>query len=253
MLSMTPINPTFIEARDAILQADCATNACANEALDLGRLRRPRPRLRRRGSLPGQRALPRPATRRSTSRSRALPRRRQSAHRRHGRRQRRQQQRRHRSGRAGQATVKLTNPWRGAGKAVGERHGDPQHLDARRSPSTTTRSTYGAIAPQGTATGDTFLITVDPSVACGSAIDFTLTTVVEPRHHLDHLPGPPGQPQRHRSGRHLHRRSEPGPHDRGQPAARRLPPDHRHRRLRDRRPQLPRRQPHPPRPSATSR
>ena len=30
-LKMTPLNPTFIEARDALLDADCATNACANE------------------------------------------------------------------------------------------------------------------------------------------------------------------------------------------------------------------------------
>ena len=31
-LKMTPINPSFTDARDAILDADCATNACANEA-----------------------------------------------------------------------------------------------------------------------------------------------------------------------------------------------------------------------------
>ena len=31
-LKMTPVDPTFTEARDAILNADCATNACANEA-----------------------------------------------------------------------------------------------------------------------------------------------------------------------------------------------------------------------------
>ncbi len=30
-LKMTPADPTFIDARDAILDADCATNACANE------------------------------------------------------------------------------------------------------------------------------------------------------------------------------------------------------------------------------
>ena len=31
-LKMTPIDPSFTDARDAILDADCATNACANEA-----------------------------------------------------------------------------------------------------------------------------------------------------------------------------------------------------------------------------
>src|SRR5262249_37932165 len=30
-LKMTPIDPNFLDARDAILDADCATNACANE------------------------------------------------------------------------------------------------------------------------------------------------------------------------------------------------------------------------------
>jgi len=30
-MKMTPSNPSFIEARDAILDADCATNGCANE------------------------------------------------------------------------------------------------------------------------------------------------------------------------------------------------------------------------------
>ena len=28
---MTPINPSFIDARDALIDADCAANACANE------------------------------------------------------------------------------------------------------------------------------------------------------------------------------------------------------------------------------
>jgi uncharacterized repeat protein (TIGR01451 family) len=31
-LKMTPINPSFTDARDALIDADCATNACANEA-----------------------------------------------------------------------------------------------------------------------------------------------------------------------------------------------------------------------------
>ena len=30
-LKLTPIDPSFIDARDALLDADCATNACANE------------------------------------------------------------------------------------------------------------------------------------------------------------------------------------------------------------------------------
>ena len=30
-LKLTPIDPSFIDARDALIDADCATNACANE------------------------------------------------------------------------------------------------------------------------------------------------------------------------------------------------------------------------------
>jgi subtilisin-like proprotein convertase family protein len=30
-MKMTPINPSFLQARDALIAADCATNACANE------------------------------------------------------------------------------------------------------------------------------------------------------------------------------------------------------------------------------
>jgi subtilisin-like proprotein convertase family protein len=30
-LKLTPINPTYLDARDALIDADCATNACANE------------------------------------------------------------------------------------------------------------------------------------------------------------------------------------------------------------------------------
>lgn len=30
-LKLTPANPTFIQARDALISADCASNACANE------------------------------------------------------------------------------------------------------------------------------------------------------------------------------------------------------------------------------
>src|SRR5262249_58805766 len=31
-MKLTPANPSFIEARDALFAADCAANACANEA-----------------------------------------------------------------------------------------------------------------------------------------------------------------------------------------------------------------------------
>ncbi|MBK8739581.1 MAG: DUF11 domain-containing protein [Betaproteobacteria bacterium] len=72
--------------------------------------------------------------------------------------------------------MKLTNPWRAATRAV---------TGATATLSTTTpgitiydnSATWGAIAPQGTATGDPFTFTVDPAVAAGTAIDFTLDIV----------------------------------------------------------------------------
>ena len=174
-LKMTPINPTFVEARDAILQADCATNACANESsiwagfADRG--------------LGYGAAAPYKVQGRYLASHEAV----------------------HESfatpfldvvnpltdvtiddsaannngvidpGEPVKLTVKLTNPWRGATKGV---------ASATATLSTSTpgitiydnTSTYGAIAPQGSATGDTFLIGVAPNVPCGSAIDFTLTT-----------------------------------------------------------------------------
>src|SRR4029079_8805322 len=72
-------------------------------------------------------------------------------------------------------TVKLTNPWRRATKAV---------VSATATLTTATpgvtitdaSSTYGPIAPQGTATGDTFAVKLTSAVPCGSAIAFTLST-----------------------------------------------------------------------------
>ena len=97
-LKMTPINPSFTEARDALIDADCAANACANErsiwagfadrGLGYGAVA---PFFlvynNRRGPHGGPRVL-----------QPAVPRRRRSGRRRRRRRQRGQQQRRPRSG-----------------------------------------------------------------------------------------------------------------------------------------------------------
>jgi len=175
-LKMTPINPTFVEARDAIIAADCATNACANEASIwagfadrglgygaaapykiMGRYVRSHEGVKESFQVPYldvANALTDVTVddTAANNNGRVDP------------------------GEPIKLTVKLTNPWRAAAKAV---------TSATATLTTTTTgvtvydgtSAYGAIAPQGTATGDTFLITVDPSVPCGSAIDFTLTTV----------------------------------------------------------------------------
>ena len=175
-LKLTPINPTFIDGRDAIIQADCATNACANEGSIwagfadrglgygaaapykfIGRYVRSHEGIKESFSVPYLDVV-NPLTDVTINDSAANnngaidP------------------------GEAIKITVKLTNPWRAASKGV---------TGATASLSTTTAgitiwdntATYGAIAPQGSATGDTFLFTVAPSVAAGSAIDFTLTTV----------------------------------------------------------------------------
>jgi uncharacterized repeat protein (TIGR01451 family) len=175
-LKMTPIDPSFTDARDAILNADCATHACANEAtLWAG--------FADRGLGYGAKTpynivfgfaaahmgilesfsspfldVVNPATDvtiddSATNNNGAID-----------------------PGEAVKLTVKLTNPWHGATKAV---------TAATATLTTSTpgvtivdnTSVYGPIAPQGSATGDTFLISVDPSVACGSALNFTLTTV----------------------------------------------------------------------------
>jgi uncharacterized repeat protein (TIGR01451 family) len=175
-LKMTPLDPSFTDARDAILNADCATHACANEAtLWAG--------FADRGLGYGAKTpyniifgfaaahigilesfsspflnVANPATDvtiddSATNNNGAID-----------------------PGEAVKLTVKLTNPWRGAGKAV-------TAVTATLSTSTSgvtivnSSAVYGPIAPQGTATGGPFLITVAPSVACGSAINFTLTTV----------------------------------------------------------------------------
>ena len=175
-LKLTPLDPTFTDARDALFDADCATNACANEAsiwagfadrgLGYGAKT---PYNVAFGYVAGHLAVQEsfkvpyldvvnPITDvtvgdAATNNNGAID-----------------------PGESLLLTVKLTNPWRAASKAV---------TGASATLTTSTpgitiwdgTSTYGAIAPTGAAAGDSFLITVAPSVACGSAIDFTLTTV----------------------------------------------------------------------------
>jgi uncharacterized repeat protein (TIGR01451 family) len=175
-LKMTPLDPGFIDARDALLDADCATNACANEASIWGGFAD-------RGLGYGAKApynvlFGYRAAHMGIHESFSLPYLDvvnpnadvtidDSASNNNGAID---------PGEPIWLTVKLTNPWRGAGKAV---------TGATATLSTTTpgvtilddTASYGAIPPQGAAPGDAFLITVAPSVACGSAIDFTLTAV----------------------------------------------------------------------------
>lgn len=175
-LKLTPIDPTFTEARDAIVEADCATNACANKAsiwngfADRG--------LGYGAKTPYNVAFGYTASHMGVRESFSAPYLDvvnaatdavvdDSASNNNGTID---------PGEAIKLTVKLTNPWRAAAKAV---------TSATATLTSTTpgvtiytdSAAYGAIAPQGTATSTAFMFTVDPTVLCGSAISFTLTTV----------------------------------------------------------------------------
>jgi len=173
-LKLTPIDPTFTAARDALLQADCATNLCANEASIWGGFadrglgygaRAPYSKVGRYVSshqgvlesfsvpfLDVADSATDVTVNDSASNNNGAP----------------------DPGEALRLSVKLTNPWRAASKAVS---GATATLTTA-TPGVTIydgTSTYGAIAPQGSAVGDTFLVTLAPTVTCGSAIDFTLS------------------------------------------------------------------------------
>jgi len=176
-MKMTPINPTFINGRDALFDADCATNACANETsiwggfadrglgfgaeapyAVLGRYVASHSGIHESFSLPFLHVA-------NVATDVAID---DSVANNNGSID---------PGEPVRLNVSLTNPWRGAGKAV---------TSATATLTTATpgitildaTAAYGAIAPLATVAGsDAFLIMVDPVVPCGSAIDFTLTTV----------------------------------------------------------------------------
>jgi hypothetical protein len=172
-LKMTPLNPSFIEAREALIDADCAANACAHEAAlwagfaDRGLGYGAVAPLGEAGPLFGL------AGHLGIGESFATP---------------------YLDvaavevddgdgngdgtidpGEPVSIVVVLTNPWRRAGSGV---------PSARATLATTTpgltltdaSSTYGPLPAQGSASGDPFRFTVDPSVACGRSLDFRLTS-----------------------------------------------------------------------------
>ena len=78
-----------------------------------------------------------------------------------------QQQRASDPGETVSLVVQLTNPWRAASKAVASATATLTTSTPGVTISTNT-STYGAIAPQGTATGTAFVVNVAASVPCGA-------------------------------------------------------------------------------------
>ncbi|MEZ5543856.1 MAG: M36 family metallopeptidase [Lysobacteraceae bacterium] len=173
-MKMTPISPSFEQARDALFDADCATNGCANEESiwrgfadrGLGFLAATRYNV----------AFGYTAAHLGVTESFELPRLYvanvaadvaidDSAANNNGTLD---------PGEPVLLAVRLTNPWRATGKAA---------TGATATLSTATpgvtildgNSSYGAIAPQASATGDSFTILLDQTLPCGSRIDFSLS------------------------------------------------------------------------------
>jgi uncharacterized repeat protein (TIGR01451 family)/fimbrial isopeptide formation D2 family protein len=175
-LKMTPIDPRFTDARDAILNADCATNACANEDSIWGAFADRE--LGYGAYTPYYLSFSFFSSHMAIRTSTALPYLDvvnpltdvtidDSADNNNGAID---------PGEAIKLTVKLTNPWRRSTKAVTS----ATATLTSSTPGVTiydNTSTYGAIAPQGTATGDTFTITVAPSVTAGTTLSFDLAIV----------------------------------------------------------------------------
>lgn len=170
-LKMTPLNPSFIEARDALIDADCAANACANERwiwagfADRGLGYQAVAPLKQIGfsnyghmGVGESFALPRldvasVAVNDSHANNNGTidP------------------------GEPIALTVTLANPWHSASKNIGS-------ASATLSSATPgvsiidNSATYGAIPAQGSAAGDSFLFTLSPAAACGQSLKFTLQT-----------------------------------------------------------------------------
>lgn len=175
-LKVTPIDPSFIDGRDALFTADCASNACANEESIWGGFAD-------RGLGYGSNApfnvmFGYTAAHLGVKESFSLPfldvvdagtdvAIDDSASNNNGAID---------PGEAVLLTVSLTNPWRAASKNVASATATLTTLTTGVNIFDNTAA-WGAIAAQATtAAGDSFLITLDSTVACGSSINFTLTT-----------------------------------------------------------------------------
>jgi uncharacterized repeat protein (TIGR01451 family) len=170
-LKMTPINPSFTDARDALFDADCAASACANEAsiwggfADRGLGYKATAPLAQDGivgagsymgvgesfSVPYLDVNGLTVDDSSGNNNGTID-----------------------PGEPIKLTVNLLNPWRNTAMNVAS-------ATATLTTSTpgvtivTGSSTYGAIAAQGTTGGTPFVFTVPTSATCGQSIHFTIT------------------------------------------------------------------------------
>lgn len=169
-MKMTPNNPSFTDARDAIILADCAANACANENSiwsgfadrglgygavsplgimgfsNLGHMA-----LGESFSLPYLDVNSTSVNDSTGNNNGTID-----------------------PGEPIQLTVQLINPWRRASFGVASATATLTTSTAGVTITDNT-STYPAIAAQGTANGDAFAFTVPSAAACGSSIHFTIT------------------------------------------------------------------------------
>jgi uncharacterized repeat protein (TIGR01451 family) len=168
-LKLTPINPSFVDARDALLDADCATNACANERwiwegfADRGLGYDAVAPLGEVGfsgfgqiGVGASSALPHLDVA-NVAVNDSLGNNNGSID----------------PGESIALTVTLKNPWRNAARGVAL----ASATLSSATPGVTildNSSTYGAIPAAGTAAGDAFRFTLDSAVACGQSLKLTL-------------------------------------------------------------------------------
>jgi uncharacterized repeat protein (TIGR01451 family) len=170
-LKLTPLNPSVIDARDALIDADCATNACANERWiwegfadrglgytavaplgQMGYANYGHMGLGESSALPHLDVQNVVANDSLSNNNGAID-----------------------PGEPIALNVTLTNPWRAAAQGVIS----ATAILSSSTPGVTildNASTYGAIAAQGSATGDRFLFMLSPGAACGQSLKFTLQT-----------------------------------------------------------------------------
>jgi len=170
-LKMTPNNPSFLDARDALIDADCASNSCANEQsiwdgfADRGLGYGARvstaygfaPVASHQGivesfTAPGLDVQNVAVDDSLGNNNGAID-----------------------PGEPIRITVTLTNPWRSASKNVASATATLTTATAGIT-ITDGNSTYGAIPAQGSAAGDVFQFNVPLAASCGQSIKFTITS-----------------------------------------------------------------------------
>lgn len=169
-MKLTPVNPSYEDARDALIDADCATNACANEqSIWDGFADRGLGYGARVSSAYGFAPI---ATHQGIVESFSAPYLDRttvtvddSLGNNNGSID---------PGEPIRITVALTNPWRSTSKNVASATAT-LNTSTPGVVITDNSSTYPAIPAQGSAAGDTFAFTVPLAVTCGQSLNFTVT------------------------------------------------------------------------------